>query len=384
MVGSASGGRLVHGIYAAVSHLNLRGPSAHHDEVILRFAGAGDLPAVGEFLCALTGPHFQERHPGQTAADFYRWKYLQNPFGEAVVGVAVAGDRVVSTVAGVPKRLQAGAETLTAYELGDFLTNDDYRRRGLFSRLVEMVCGEAARRGAALAYVRPNDSSFPILVDHARFFEPIQLAERRYLALGRALTRRYGLPAGLVRLSGIDHVSWLASIGRPTRQMVVERVQRFDHAIDEFWKRVRGQYAFAIVRDSKYLNWRFADSPTPYRIWVTRQKGQISGFVVAFVSPTEATGYIMDLVTDRSDRAAARCLLGSCFRSLLDEGVRSIYAWTLAERSGLASDAALRRACMFRRGSPLHFAVRHLSASPSVDRISSQAVHLSLGDFDGA
>jgi len=365
--------------------VNLRPvPSAHHDDVRLRFVGLGDLPAVGTFLGALTGPHFQERHPGQTAADFYRWKYLQNPSGEAIVGVAMAGDRVVSTVAAVPKRLQAGTETLTVYELGDFLTAEGYRRRGLFSRLVEMVCAEATRRGAALAYVRPNDSSFPILVDHVRFCEPIQLQARRYLAFGGALTRRYGLPAGLVRLSGIDRLSQLVSTGRPTRQIVVERAQRFGQATDEFWERVRGQYAFAIVRDSKYLNWRFADSPTPYRTWVVWQKGLIGGFVVAFVSPTEAAGYIMDLFTDRSDRAAARCLLRSCFRSLLDEGVRTIYAWTVAERSGLASDAALRRACMFRMGPPLHFAVRFLGASPSVVRISSQASHLSLGDFDGA
>ena len=368
-----------------MSHVNLHPvTSDHHDELILRFVEPRDLPTVGAFLRALTGPHFHERYPGQTAADFYRWKYLQNPFGEAVVGVAIAAGRVVSTVAAVPKRLQAGAETLTVYELGDFLTNEGYRRRGLFSRLVEMVCTEAARRGAALAYVRPNDSSFPILVDHVRFFEPIQLQARRYLALGRAIAHRYGLPAGLVRLRGIDRLSQLASTGGPMRQIVVEQVQRFGQATDEFWGRVRGQYAFAIVRDSKFLNWRFADSPTPYRIWVAWQKGVLGGFVVAFVSPTEAAGYIMDLFTDRSDRAAARCLLSSCFRSLLDEGVRTIYAWTVAERSGLASDAALRRACMFRMGPPLHFAVRFLGASPNILRISSQASHLSLGDFDGA
>jgi len=357
--------------------------SADHEDVVLRFAGPRDLPAVADFLQTLGGPHFQERFPGRTAADFFRWKYLENPLGEAVVGAAMAGDRAVSTVAAVPKVLQVGADARTAYELGDFLTDERYRRRGLFSQLVEMVCSEAARRGAALAYVRPNENAFAILVRHLRFHEPIQLQARRYLALGRALTRRYGVPAGLVRLTGLDRVSRLALGGPRPRGFDVERVERFDRETDEFWERVRADYPFVMVRDSKYLNWRFADSPTPYRSWIVRRNGAMAGFLVALLSPAESAGYVLELFTGREDRASAWCLVRSCFRDLLDEGVRMIYTWTIEDRPGSASHGSLRRACGRRVGPPLHVAVRFLDASPSAVPISPRSSYFSLGDFDG-
>jgi len=366
-----------------VSGILNRPVSPAHPDVTLGLAGAGDLPAVGEFLRGLAGPHFEERFPGLAPKDFYRWKYLDNPLGEAVVGVAMAAGRPVSTVAAVPKRLQAGADTLTAYELGDFLTDEAYRRRGLFSRLVEMVCSEAARRKADLVYVRANDNSFPILVKHLGFSEPIRLQVRRYLALGRALTHRYGVPERLVRLSGLDRLSQLALSGPPMRRLAVERVQRFGQATDELWERVRGDYPFLLVRDSEYLNWRFARSPTPYRLWVVRRHGVVGGFLVAFVSPRTAAAYVMDLFTARRDHAAARSLVRACFRGLLQEGVRTIYTWTAEDRTGTASDRALRRACMWGMGPPLHVAVRLLNASRTARRLSAQASHLSAGDFDG-
>jgi predicted N-acetyltransferase YhbS len=76
------------------------------------------------------------------------------------VGVALDGDRVVSIVAGTPKRVRVGSEEVLAFELGDFITAADHRKRGLFSALIDLVCEAARERGASFAFVRPNDVSF--------------------------------------------------------------------------------------------------------------------------------------------------------------------------------------------------------------------------------
>jgi hypothetical protein len=55
----------------------------------MRLARPGDLDEIGRQLPEVAGPLFSERFPGQTAADFCRWKYFTNPAGDAAVGLAI-------------------------------------------------------------------------------------------------------------------------------------------------------------------------------------------------------------------------------------------------------------------------------------------------------
>src|SRR5262252_1688586 len=75
-----------------------------------RLARREDLDGIGILLQELAGPHYSERFPGATVADFCRWKYFENPMGDAAVGIAVSGKRVVSLVAATPKLIQVGSE----------------------------------------------------------------------------------------------------------------------------------------------------------------------------------------------------------------------------------------------------------------------------------
>src|SRR5215467_8645242 len=147
----------------------------------IRLAEASDLARVAEFLLPLGGPSFAERFPGATSQDLYRWKYFANPLGNAIVATATAGEAVASVVAACPKRIQISGKTTLAYELGDFLTDANFRGQGLFSRLIELVCREAVAHGAGLVYVRPNDVSFPILAGKLSFIEAQQMDARRFV-----------------------------------------------------------------------------------------------------------------------------------------------------------------------------------------------------------
>ena len=173
----------------------------------MRLARPEDTDEIARLLPSLAGPSFVDRFPGKTAADFCRWKYLANPFGDASVGVVLDRGRVVGLAAAVPKRIQVGHEIVTAVELGDFITDPEYRKRGFFSALIELVCREAAERGAAFAYVRPNSISFPILERSLGFYEAQKIDHRRYAVPSDVLHRKTGLPSGLVRLMGMDWLS---------------------------------------------------------------------------------------------------------------------------------------------------------------------------------
>ncbi len=165
--------------------------------VPIRLAGPDDLEEIGRLLPQVAGPQFPERYPKRTIAEFCRWKYFTNPYGDAAVCIAVDGGHVVSLVAGVPKRVKLGSDLIVAFELGDFITDPAYRKRGLFSSLIQMVCDEAALRGAMFAYVRPNDSSFPILVPELDFIEARKIDKRRFVLPSALAAKDSVIPLGL-------------------------------------------------------------------------------------------------------------------------------------------------------------------------------------------
>ena len=351
----------------------------------IRLAEPTDLDRISAFLPELGGPSFNERHPGKTAQDFYRWKYFANPLGNAIVGIAVAGELVVSLVAAVPKRIWVSGNTVPSYELGDFLTNGNYRGKGLFSQLIELVCGEAAAKGAPLVYVRPNDVSFPILAGRLSFYEAQRLCARRFVVPSFALANATGIPAPLLRGTGMD---WLLRVGCipgvRTGSLTVVPIQRFGVETDRLWEKAAAGYDFALVRDSDFLNWRFTDSPTPYKMWLALRKDQAVGFVVASTSEAVSTAHIVDLFAESGDKETVEALLATSIDSLLRRGFRTVHTWTVHGPAQSAAQDRMQSALPFRRKRPLHLAFRILRPQDIALPLPSQKWHFTLGDSDGA
>ena len=351
----------------------------------IRLAQPADLPQIASFLAPLGGEFFAERFPGRTSQDFYRWKYFGNPLGAAIIGIATANDTVVSVVAGTPKRIWISGKTILAYELGDFLTDENYRKMGLFSKLIEMVCRETAVRGAALVYVRPNDVSFPILVSKLSFHEAQRIDARNFVSPSWALSRKTKIPAALLRVSGMDWWFQKKLVENFSASSIeVHAIDRFDEGFDHLWQKASVGYDFALVRDSTYLNWRYSDCPTPYKIWWARREGKAAGFIVTSANRTAPTAAIVDLFTENSDTEAAQALLSAAGKNLLDSGVKLISTWTLQGPINSAADRQLRQALPRRRKIHLHLAIRELNPQNATLPSTSQKWHFTLGDSDGA
>ena len=348
----------------------------------LRFAQPEDLQEVGRLLPELAGPLFPERFPGRTVAQFCHWKYFTNPVGDAVVAVAVDGKRVVSLVAAVPKRVRVAETAQVGFELGDFITAPEYRKRGLFSSLIEMTCDEAAKRGGAFVYVRPNESSYRLLAPRLGFREVQKIDGRRYVVPSRAISRKTGLPAGLVRATGIDWITGRLALPSGGGAVGVEPVTRFDKEIDELWEHSGNRFSFSVVKDSQYLNWRYIDSPTPFQIWMARRTKRAAGYIAAFFSPSERTAYLADLFTDPTDEPAAGALLRTAMDAMFRQGARVVYTWTLQSGGESAGTLFLRRVCRWADKQHLHVALRFLGEQVEAT-LPSSGWQLAMGDFDG-
>jgi GNAT superfamily N-acetyltransferase len=356
----------------------ISGPS-----VEVRLALPGDLEQIALLLPDLAGPEFPERFPDGTAAGFCAWKYFSNPLGAAAVGIATADGRVVSLAAGIPKLVHVGSQTLLAFELGDFITAPAFRKRGLFSTLIRMICEEAKHRGAAFVYVRPNPTSFHILAKDLSFQEIQKLDERCFALPSAVLERKTGVPAALPRRLGADWVARQTLLPRPSPGICVEPVMRFESEVDEWWAAVGPKFSFALVRNREYLNWRYVDCPSPYQSTIARRDGRFAGYLTGFVLQGAPTAYIVDLVTDPDDKEAAGELLRDALNAMLDRGVEVVYTWTVHFGGSSAGSELLKKACPLKAHPPLHVAARFLQDQAASAWIPPEAWQLNLGDFDG-
>lgn len=94
--------------------------------------------------------------------DLWDWAYLANPFGDALVSVALDGDRVVGHYAVVPLDLAGDHGVLRGYLSMTTMVHADYRMLGLFRTLAERVYDRIERRGVPSAVLGfPNDQSAP-------------------------------------------------------------------------------------------------------------------------------------------------------------------------------------------------------------------------------
>lgn len=123
--------------------------------MIIREATEADVPAIVRLMAAGLGPGRLER-----SAATFRWKHLENPFGESDVLLAFDGDMLVGLRAFMRWRFSVGGRVVQAARAVDTVTHPEYRGRGIFRKLtLELL--ERLPDEVAFVFNTPNESSRP-------------------------------------------------------------------------------------------------------------------------------------------------------------------------------------------------------------------------------
>jgi hypothetical protein len=91
----------------------------------------------------------------------------------------------------------------------------------------------------------------------------------------------------------------------------VEVVRRFDARLDRLWQRLSNRFALAVRRDSRYLNWKYAEPPhVRYTSALLRRGDDVDGYVVYrhFREPHGRVTQIVDILADPADERGIKTL----------------------------------------------------------------------------
>ncbi len=170
-----------------------------------------------------------------------------------------------------------------------------------------------------------------------------------------------------------------------TRKVTVVRLEEFDERFDALWERARRDDLAMIVRNQRYLRWRYTDRPdAKYSLFGVERGSELVGVLVARTTTRNGVkwGYLADFLIARENADGVLDLL-------IDAGLEDFRRNGVAAASCYASEPSCRR-ILWRHGfvlvpqrDPIHFSLKvHSRRSDLVPFAASQRWYITMGDGD--
>lgn len=236
---------------------------------------------------------------GTTAAidaDFH-WRHFGHPTARSMMQVAVAGKEVIGIRPVELFDFAFAHQAIKGAVLSGVMVRDDYRRQGVFSKLVAASEQVAWRNDASFVMTMPNDTSV------------LGFRRNGYTDLG-CRTPLIAMPFG-------------RSTKRATNEgpmaCTLSTVDVPGEGYDELEQKIRSIHSgFHLRRTQDWVTWRYSSSPSlRYRLTEARdQSGSLRAFCVTRTEKRKGLnlGYIIDLMGD--DTAATEQALVTALANL--------------------------------------------------------------------
>jgi len=249
--------------------------------------------------------------------DYWRWRYLDNPFGSSVVTCVEFEGKIIGVNHGLPTRIKIGSNKYKCAYYTNFGVHPDFRRMGV-SKKIGIIDAELYQKAEMnflyLVTVNPivikssheTQALFPYQIKNLVWIKDLkshinETNVENPLGMRASFQAKKTLNVFKTLLSGYEVLN--------TEIKIVE-TQNFSPKADVFWEEVRDHYDFIIERDRAYLNWRYCDKRGGnYKVLISEEDGRMLGYVVLSINKQDEyhKGYFVDILTlpDRLDVAGA-------------------------------------------------------------------------------
>ena len=297
--------------------------------------------------------------------DRWKWEYIENPRSEAIkILVAEDEGKIAGYTTRLPFELKIRHYILPFYFSVNSMVDPAYGRRGIMKNLYL----KAAETMPLLYSKGTTAPMYRVLMKIGyQKVEPNNYMVR-INSPARWLFWRLGLFSGLAPIK--------TQIGSVKNDF--KRVERFGPEFDRFWLDVCDQYPGIVVKDCRYMNWRYVDIPhKTYESFYRMVEGDIVSTVVFRTKGN--TGTIVDIIWNPAFPEEPGKTIRFITRYAKSCGMVKTVCW--ATYKGLRR--CLKKRMFFERKETPHFSVLSKSESLGDYHISdASALHFVHGDGD--
>ena len=253
----------------------------------------------------------------------WAWAYGENPErrpGQISHWVAEDEGRIIGCMSGMPAGLSIQGHSHRVQWIQNLTVHPDYRGQGVAKRMyregflprAEVYLGVGSTDPALGLWLK--EGAIPVAADR----------EVAYYLPSRFLLRQIVADAGAARIRDLTRTARSTALsvrdammrGRRRRgSTTVREVTHFDSRFDSFWEEMQQSIPVLTRRDSRNLNWRYANPTCRYRAFVAEEGDRLRGFLVL-----REDGVLMDLLVRTGDRDSFRTLLGAAVAHCRENG----------------------------------------------------------------
>lgn len=259
--------------------------------------------------------------------DMHRWLIDGNPYNPDgnLLFLLKEGEKAIGCDGLLPNELYVNGKTvLTAHSVKS-MTHPDYQRQGIFRRMTENSVTKGKEAGVDVILGLANAASYPAYQKFGweTLFEKEVLV--RPIHIRKLLKRKLKFaPAAILGDFLFTSLEKIKLRSRP-EGISFAWSDRVPEETQSCWERCRSKYHVLLVRDYRYLNYRYNERPdVSYHTLMMRQNGEAAGFAILRESKTANSVFasVAEFFTDPFDdqliEAMAKELARYAYRHNLD------------------------------------------------------------------
>jgi len=267
----------------------------------------------------------------------WEWLYNRNPASEPLIWIVKDGGKVIGHRSYLPAKVKVGNNTLIAGQAIDTAVHPEYRRCGIFSKLLFESLQEAYSRNWAFIYNFPNQFAYPGYLKSGwsdafkirlliKILSPLAVAKNAL---------KIAVPFNIISDSLDNFYSRIfhsSKVSATKHGFSIKEDFFFDEYYDNFWERISKEYHIVVIRSSKYLNWRYAENPLfDYKTFSIRDGDKIIGYTILQCSTIRGfwCGNIVEFLTLPDMVDVAKDLLALATDFFIQQKCHLIICWML-------------------------------------------------------
>ena len=273
--------------------------------------------------------------------NYYEWLYYNNPKRELLVDFAVETKKDHEIIAGIyallPNSFKIGESNYICTQSLDTLTDKNYRRLGLFTKLANSMYERVKDYRIPFVYGFPNENSAHTFFERLGWkrldFNPklIKMLRFRpeYLVSNKPSIQK------VCRLFPDIRLRYNYKITLSSMQEIKDIGNFNDEQFDSLWKGFSSSINITLERDSSYLNWRLIEAPhKKYRTLAFYDNKILKGFV-SYSTYTKngihnrLIGRILELIYIPSEVTVGVTLLRFAANDLASQGCEAMLSFCL-------------------------------------------------------
>lgn len=316
---------------------------------------------------------------------FFDWQYRQNPMGKAIIVLAKDEQKnnlIIGVEVILPMKIMVDQQIVIGSLSCNSAVDPDYRKMGIFSRLVSAIQDKSIEKGISCIYGIANEKSVEAFIKKGA----IEIISLPLLVKPLRLSEYFDTFLGKI-IKPCDTIWKIKSNNNPN---VIRYEAQFNSEFDLLIDKASKRIPIIQRRDKEFLKWRYGNHPIhKYQVFVLKQDSILKGYVITTQSMVnqKKLGIIVDfLVDDTANVKELRDLISVALEDFWKNNVSIAIATC---RPGLLECNILKKSGFFvipkiLKPQPLHFIlIQKNQQEHQLDKLEQyKRWYFSFGDYD--